>query len=90
MLCSLCYDSLNCSQVCLHPPCFIQHGITCIGFRDTPERDKFCHQLDRVIRWLEEKAERQKERVMEGGGGGKQKKGRDETDNGKTTPPHKQ
>ncbi len=28
----------------------MQHGITCIGFRDAWERERFLHQVDRVVR----------------------------------------
>ena len=63
--------------------CF-QHGITCIGFRDTQEKETFCHQLDRVVCWLSEKAERQRERVVDGGE--RKKKGRAAADGGKKAP----
>lgn len=56
----------------------LQHGITCIGFRDKGEKERFCHQLERVIRWLGEKAQKQKERVLEAGE--KQRRGKEETD----------
>jgi hypothetical protein len=60
-----------------------EHGITCIGFRDTQEKETFCHQLDRVVCWLSEKAERQRERVVDGGE--RKKKGR-VADGGKKAP----
>ena len=60
--------------------CIFQHGITCVGFRDAVEKERFCHQLDRVARWLGERADKQKERVRERGD--RQKKGREETDSG--------
>jgi hypothetical protein len=55
-----------------------EHGITCIGFRDKEEKEKFCHQLERAVRWLDERAQKQKEKVMEAGE--RQMRGRDETD----------
>ena len=63
----------------LFPWCqYLQHGITCIGFRDKEEKEKFCHQLERAVRWLDERAQKQKEKVMEAGE--RQMRGRDETD----------
>ncbi|CAI8034911.1 Tyrosine-protein phosphatase corkscrew (Fragment) [Geodia barretti] len=55
-----------------------EHGITCIGFRDKEEKERFCHQLKRAVCWLGERAQKQKEKVMEAGE--RQRRGRDETD----------
>ena len=63
--------------LCLSIGC-LQHGITCIGFRDEAEKERFCHQLERVARWLEERAGRQKEKVLDPRG--KQKRDKEETD----------
>ena len=30
--------------------CDMQQGITCIGFRDVQEKDRFLHQIDRVVK----------------------------------------
>ena len=57
---------------------YLQHGITCIGFRDKEEKERFCHQLKRAVCWLGERAQKQKEKVMEAGE--RQRRGRDETD----------
>ena len=64
-----------------------QHGITCVGFRDKIEKDKFCHQLDRTIRWLGEKADKQKDKVLEKG---ERERGKVVPDGGKyVASPHK-
>lgn len=34
----------------------MQHGITCIGFKDTQEKDRFLHQIDRVVRLQQERS----------------------------------
>ena len=55
------------------------------------EKDRFCHQLERVVRWLGEKADKQREKVLEAGGEKqKRRSGREETDGGKTAPPAQQ
>lgn len=35
---------------------YMQHGITCIGFRDTQEKDRFLHQIDRVVKLQQERS----------------------------------
>ena len=35
-----------------------QHGITCLGFRDVWERERFLHQVDRVVRLQQDGAVR--------------------------------
>lgn len=69
-----------CRHESYHVVVIFQHGITCIGFRDAVEKEKFCHQLDRVVRWLGERADKQKEKVL--GRGDRQKKVTEETDSG--------
>ncbi|XP_064393588.1 uncharacterized protein LOC135341052 [Halichondria panicea] len=33
-----------------------EHGITCIGFRDTREKDRFLHQIDRIVKLHQDRA----------------------------------
>ena len=33
-----------------------QHGLTCIGFRDTREKDRFLHQIDRIVKLHQDRA----------------------------------
>lgn len=34
----------------------MQHGITCIGFRDAHEKDRFLHQIDRIVKLHQDRA----------------------------------
>ena len=33
-----------------------QHGITCVGFHDVREQERFLHQVDRVVRLQQDRA----------------------------------
>ena len=77
-------SSVNAKLMCPSPMCYYQLGITCIGFRDAQEKEQFCHQLDRVVCWLSEKAERQRERVVDRGD--RKKRGKAVADGEKKAP----
>lgn len=41
----------------------MQHGITCIGFRDVREKDRFLHQVDRIIKLQQDRSTRLRSRA---------------------------
>ena len=41
-----------------HTHTHTQHGITCVSFSDARERDRFLHQVDRVVQLQQDKAVR--------------------------------
>ena len=41
----------------------MQHGITCIGFRDTQEKDRFLHQIDRLVRLQQDRSMKLRDRA---------------------------
>lgn len=43
-------------QTCNSCSHVMQQGITCIGFRDTQEKDRFLHQIDRVVKLEQERS----------------------------------
>ena len=50
-----------------------QHGITCIDFRDTQEKDRFVHQIDRVVKLQQERSVRLRGRADSGNNTAKRK-----------------
>lgn len=55
----ICMQTYKCSWLAvIMIACLIhiQQGITCIGFRDVQEKDKFLHQIDRVVKLEQERS----------------------------------
>lgn len=51
-----------------------QDGITCIGFQDTQEKDRFLHQIDRVVKLQQERSLKLRDRSDSGAATGTAKR----------------